>query len=220
MQGFVKYIASKTCQPLLVRYLSSTRFYSRNGIRLEIPPTVFHPGFFHSTKLLLRYLSKQHLYERSFLELGAGSGLLSMYAAKNRATVTAIDINREAIRFLQKNSDSNGVQLKIIHSDLFASVAAQCFDIIVINPPYYKKAPQSERDHAWYCGEKGEFFQELFAQLNNYMHPASLVLMVLCDGCDLTMIHEYAKSHSFSLKKIITQRSLIETNYIFKIEKV
>lgn len=210
---------STTYKPLLVKYLSKTRMYSYKGITLEIPPQVFHPGFFFSTKLLLRYIAKEHLDHKSFLELGAGSGLLSIYAAKRGASVVATDINPVAIEFIKTNAEENFVEIKTIYSNLFDTIPLQHFDFILINPPYYKKKPASNLDYAWYCGENGEYFENLFKKLGAYMHEASHVLMVLCDGCDLQMIRNKATENSFHMKCVHTKDSLIEKNYIFKIQK-
>src|SRR5688572_15565896 len=118
MKEILKYIVGRTYKPLLVKYLSGTRSYTYEGIVLEIPPQVFHPGFFSSTKLLLRHISNENLKQKTLLELGAGSGLISMYATKKGARVTASDINPVAIKYLQRNAERNQVQLNIIYSDL------------------------------------------------------------------------------------------------------
>ena len=97
MRKLVKYIAAKTYRPLLVRYLSKTRRYSYKGISLEVPPGVFHPGFFFSTRFLLKYVEEFKFRNREVLELGCGTGLLGIYAASRGAYVTAIDINPAAI---------------------------------------------------------------------------------------------------------------------------
>src|ERR1044071_4715171 len=109
MRTAVKYIVGKTWRPVITKYLTQTRIYRYGEIELEVPPTVFHPGFFFSTKLLLQPIKKLALKDQSFLELGAGSGLISVYAAKNKAIVTATDINPGAIECLGKNSRSNNV---------------------------------------------------------------------------------------------------------------
>lgn len=220
MRRLVKYIIGTTYRPLLVKYLSKTRIYSYKGIVLEIPPEVFHPGFFFSTKLLFRYIAKEHFDKKTFLELGAGSGLLSMYAAKKGAFVTATDINPVAIEYLKANAEENGVDLTIIHSDLFDKVPLQSFDLVLINPPYYRKKPSSAKDYAWCCGENGEYFQNLFKNLNSYLHERSNVLMVLCSGCDLQMIKTYAKQNRFEMRCVRTKQTIIEKNYIFKIQPV
>jgi len=220
MRGLVKYIMSTTYKPLLVKYLSKTRTYSYKGITLEVRPNVFHPGFFFSTKLLLRYIAKEHLSKKLFLELGAGSGMLSIYAAQRAARVTATDINPIAIECINANAERNSVELKTICSDVFDSIPTQEFDFILINPPYYKKNPLSFSDYAWYCGENGEYFQKLFSGLKNYIQHYSKILMVLCDGCDLEMIMKIAKENSFDMLCVRTEKTMIERNYIFKIQKI
>jgi len=213
----LKHIVARTYKPLLTKYLSKTRMYSYDNIRLEIPPQVFHPGFFFSTRLLLRYISALSLQGQRFLELGAGSGLISIYAAKKGARVTCTDINPVAIECLHKNCDQNKVNPEIILSDLFANIPEQSFDIIPINPPYYKKQPQTMADHAWYCGENGEYFQQLFAKLGKYIHQNSVVLMVLSEECDINMISEIASGHNFYMQKKVTKKSAWEYLYVYQI---
>jgi len=213
----LKHIVARTYKPLLAKYLSKTRMYRYGNIRLEIPPQVFHPGFFFSTRLLLRYVSALSLQEQRFLELGAGSGLISIHAAKKGATVTATDINPVAIECFRRNCDQNKVKPEIILSDLFASIPEQSFDIIAINPPYYKKQPQTMADHAWYCGENGEYFEQMFAKLGKYIHKNSIVLMVLSEECDIKMINKMASAHDFYMQEKITKKSVWEYLSIYQI---
>jgi len=194
--------------------------YRYGNMRLEIPPQVFHPGFFFSTRLLLRYISALSLQGQRFLELGAGSGLISIHAARKGAIVTATDINPVAVEFLHRNCDQNNVTPEIILSDLFANIPEQSFDIIAINPPYYKKQPQTMADHAWYCGENGEYFEQLFTKLEKYIHKNSTVLMVLSEECDTKMISEIAFRHRFYMQKKITKKSIWEYLYIYQITRV
>ena len=219
MRQTIKHITTHLYKPLLVKYLSATRMYTCKGIRLVIPPAVFHPGFFFSTRLLLRYIAKLPLKDKTFLELGAGSGLIAMYAAREGAQVTASDINQMAIHSLEMNSRSNHISLTVIHSDLFTGIPLQRFDMIAINPPYYKKQPKTPAEYAWYCGEQGEYFQQLFSSLQWYMHSQSIVLMVLSDGCDLEMIKGMAASNGFRLHCVLEKRNWLETNFIFRVEK-
>lgn len=220
VQNLVRYFVANTYKPLLVKYLQRNRQYTSNGISLEIPPQVFHPGFFFSTKLLLRSINTLPLKGKTLLELGAGSGFIAMHAEKQGALVTASDINLVAIEYLKKNRQRNGSSVRIVHSDLFDGIPLEAFDIIAINPPYYKKDPHSPEDYAWYCGKKGQYFERLFTDLGNYMHDTSQVLMILCDGCDIDMISSMAASKGFRLSCVRESRNLIEKNFIFKIEKL
>ncbi len=219
MKSVIKHIVARTYKPLLEKYLSKTRVYTHEDITLEIPPEVFHPGFFFSTRLLLKYIKQLPLEGKRFLEPGCGSGLISIYAARQGAVVTATDINPIALESLKKNSRRNSAELTIIESDLFTDISEQHFDIIAINPPYYKKKPASFRDYAWHCGENGEYFNKLLSRLDDYIHPLTGVYMVLFEGCDLDMITKLAMMNGFNMRCVLTQENLLEKNFIFKIEK-
>jgi len=193
--------------------------YRHGDIRLAIAPEVFHPGFFFSTQLLLQYVNTMPLRGKAFLELGCGSGLISIAAAKKGACVTASDINPVAVDFLIKNSQENKVEMKIIGSDLFTDIPKQAFDIIAINPPYYKRKPVTAKDHAWFCGEHGEYFSKLFSTLPGYINTGTEIIMVLIEHCDMEMITGYAKKDGFTLRNVYSKKNMLEKILIFKIEK-
>jgi len=219
MNTVIRHIVANTYKPLLTKYLSKTRMYRHGRLRLQIAPEVFHPGFFFSTQMLLQYINKLPLQKKELLELGCGSGLISMVAADKGAIVTATDINPVAVEFLKKNCLHHQLQLHVFYSDLFEDIPAKKFDIIAINPPYYKKDPQTLRDHAWFCGEHGAYFERLFAGLQLYIHAGTEVLMVLFDGCDMDMIHGFAAVNNFTLTCVQSKLNMLEKNFIYKIEK-
>ena len=218
MKTVLKHIVGRTYKPFLEKWLSKTRPYRQGNLDLDISPDVFHPGFFSSTQFLWNFLSKENLIGKKLLELGAGSGFIAMRAYKRGAIVTATDINAIAIGYLRSNSAKNDCSLQIIHSDMFEQVPAQTFDIIAINPPYYKKDPVAPIEFAWYCGEDGAYFRKLFEQLGSFIHANSEVYMVCCDGCDLQMIRELARTHGYQLHCKRRKPTVLETNFIFKIE--
>jgi len=218
MKAALRHIVANSYKPLLAKYLSKTRIYNYGTIKLEIPPQVFHPGFFFSTKLLLNYIKRLPLHGKKFLELGCGSGLISIFAAKQGAYVTATDINSVAIEFLKKNCQLNKSELIIIKSDLFQNISHRQFDIIAINPPYYKKKPEADKDYAWFCGENGEYFFRLFKELRPFLHLNSQVLLVLFEGCDIKMIKAMAEANGFWLECVFKKQNLLEKNFIYKIQ--
>lgn len=220
MNTVIKHIVAYTYKPMLVKYLSKTRHYRYKNLRLEIAPEVFHPGFFFSTQLLLQYVSKLMLQQKDVLELGCGSGIISMVAAEKGAIVTATDINQVAVAFLKNNCLRNNLQLHVFKSDLFEAIPEKQFDIIAINPPYYKKDPVTIQDYAWYCGAAGEYFAKLFKTIHRYIHAGTHILMVLFDGCDMEMIHGFAAANNFTLKCVLSKKNMLEKNFIYKIEKV
>jgi release factor glutamine methyltransferase len=95
------------------------RSYTYEGIEVEISAEVFPPHFTISTKILLDYIKPLDLKGINLLELGCGSGIISLFAASKGAVVTASDINKVAIETLKEASIKNNINLNVVYSDLF-----------------------------------------------------------------------------------------------------
>jgi len=198
------------------RYYSKPRKYRYQNIEVIVYPEVFPPHFTISTKLLIDYINSIDLKGKKVLELGCGSGIISLLAASKGALVTASDINRTALKALEKASLKNALPIHVINSNLFDKLQEKQFDYIIINPPYYPKAPKNEKEHAWFCGENFEYFKKLFEQLISYIEQSE-VLMILSEDCDLEKISFMAQQNNLKFRKVFEKKVLTETNYIFKV---
>jgi methylase of polypeptide subunit release factors len=73
----------------------------------------------------------------SALDLGTGSGLQAMLAARHCRTVVATDVNERALEFARFNARLNGLEnIEFCEGSAFSPVAGQRFDLVVANPPY------------------------------------------------------------------------------------
>lgn len=209
----------KLFHPLLKRivklYLSKPRNYKYENIEVRVLPGVFHPGLFFSTKVFVEYLKTLEIKGKSVLELGAGSGLLSIYCAKQGALVTASDINEDALNAIDFNASKNDVKVKTILSDLFEKLSPSDFDLILINPPYYPREAKNMEEKAWFCGEEFQYFQRLFSQLSKMPHPNTTILMILSEDCDEERIFSYTQTHF--RKKVLEKVVTGERNFIFQL---
>lgn len=165
----------------------------------------------------MAFVKKMDLQDKTFLELGCGSGIISLLAAKKDANVTASDVNQTALDFLETNASKNNLKLKIIYSDLFENLKNQTFDYIIINPPYYPKTPKNIKEHAWFCGENFDYFERLFLQLPNYL-ATNNCYMILSQDCEIGKIKAIALRNTLAFELVFEENNLVETNYIFKIK--
>lgn len=217
LKKIAKRISFKFLYPLTKYYLSKERSYIYKDIHIKVMPYVFHPGLFFSTKIILEYLEGKYLKQSSLLELGAGTGLISIFCAMKEAVVTATDISSTAIQNIKQNSTNNSVSINIIQSDLFTDIPNQKFECIIINPPYYPRDPNNEFEQAWFCGRNFQFFIKLFDQLELYSYTSSNIIMILSEDCDIKKISEIAEKNFFKLDEITRIRKWSEWNYLFKI---
>ena len=74
---------------------------------------------------------------QSVLEIGTGSGLVSMYASRLTDDITATDINYNALELAEENFEKNNINtIKLEFGDLFEPVKNRKFDVILFNTPY------------------------------------------------------------------------------------
>lgn len=216
MPSFLKKILRPVLQPLTRWYLSTTRWYTFQGIRIKIDPGVFHPGLFFSTRFMLNYLEDENLKGLRILDLGAGSGLLSIFCARRGAIVSASEVSRAALLNLSENAKLTGTSFTILDSDLFDSIDPDDYDLILINPPYYPRTPLNDADKAWYCGNDFQYFKKLFYQLREKQMTENKIIMVLSEDCDLNKITSLAASDGYFPLQLKEVKNLWEKNYIFR----
>jgi release factor glutamine methyltransferase len=214
----LKYL-SPVLQPLYRKYVSTIRPFRYKNIHILVKPGVFYPGFIISTKLFLQYIGKLDLRGKAFLELGAGSGIISLYAASKGAIVTASDINPVAVQNIHENAVMNKAEVEVIESDLFESIPKSAFDYIIIAPPYYPKDPADFAEMAWYCGEKFEYYEKLYRQLPGFYNDKTQVLMILSDDCNIQKIKEIGERNSLGFSLQQKKRKLGEWNFIYRITR-
>ena len=221
MRRLVKRAVSLFLVPLTRWYLRKERTYTYQGTTVKILPGVFHPGLFNSTTFLLDHLTGLDLKNKTLLELGCGTGLISLVAVKMGALVTATDLSRRAIENTGLNARSGRLPIRVIESDLFDNLASESFDWIIINPPYYARPVNGEADLAWNCGADFRYFRKLFETLASHIHSKTGVLMVLTLGCNQGEIFRIADSNGFRFKLIEEKNVLFDgKDFLYKIQKV
>ena len=210
--------------PFLVKaanaYYHKPRPYRYNGITVMVHPEVFPPHLTLSTKIFLDFLAPLELSDKRLLELGCGSGIISLYARQKGAIVTASDINPIALEYLENASKTNNLELRCIQSDLFDGLQNDSFDYIIINPPYYPKQAQNIKEQAWFCGLDFEYFHKLFKQLPEFITPHNHIYMILSEDCEIDRIKGIAVDNNLSMTVIHQKKSVGEQNWIFEIQRL
>jgi tRNA1Val (adenine37-N6)-methyltransferase len=86
--------------------------------------------------------------EKKILEIGTGTGLLSlMYAQKNlSANIDAIEVDKEAYEQAKENFASSpwNNRINIIHGDVKTFPFEKNYDLIISNPPFYENELKSD----------------------------------------------------------------------------
>ena len=117
------------------------------------------------------------------LDLGTGSGIQGIVAAKKGSEVTFADIKSSALNCARENAKANGVTGEFVKSDMFSGIRKRKkFDTIVFNPPYLPSDGLSRpepRDYRLDGGASGREMINLFlAEYKKFLNPSGIALLV------------------------------------------
>jgi release factor glutamine methyltransferase len=103
------------------------------------------------------------------LDMGTGSGINAILAARAGGRVVAADVSSDALDAARRNAERNGVadRVEVRASDVFDAVPER-FDLIVFDPPYRWFAPRDALEAAMTdegYGAMRRFFREARAHL-------------------------------------------------------
>lgn len=202
------------------RRISRTDSVTISGLRLTIPPTVFHPGFYSTSRFFASLLQQRDASGKKGLEIGCGSGILSLVAARNGAMMVAVDSNPAAVAATLGNARDNSLESRIvpIKSDLFGGLSPlhRDFDFIICNPPYYARKARNESEKAWNGGENQEFLRRLSLEARRYLKPGGALLVILSSDVDVGGITAMFRDAGFRFEVIGTRRLFFERLFIFE----
>src|SRR5579864_7638800 len=123
-----------------------------HGIPFVVTPSVFNPKVPRTGEFLASQIDARLVRQDwEVLDMGTGSGVCAVFAAKHARRVVAVDINEAAVRCADINARLNHLEHKIDvrQGDLFAPVQGEKFDLILFNPPFLRGTPTDDRDKAW-----------------------------------------------------------------------
>jgi HemK-related putative methylase len=160
------------------------RFERWRDLHLVIVPTVSNPRLLRTGVFFAEFIASLPIgADARVLDMGTGSGICALMAARRAAQVTAVDINPAAVRCVRANALLNELQDRVDarQGDLFSPVHGQRFDFVFFNPPFLLGEPRDARDAAW----RGAGVAEAFAAgLREHLQPNGVALVLLSSWGD------------------------------------
>lgn len=185
---------------------------------IHTDPHVYGPE--EDSYLLLEALENEELSGNG-LEIGIGTGIISLHVCHHFTTFTGVDISPRAVALAQKNAQQHSIStIQFFESDLFSNVTGT-FDAIIFNPPY---VPADEdikdiEDLAYNGGENGrQTIDQFLSQVEKYLNPGGRVYLLQSSlsGIDVTC-SPLKKNYSFDI--IARKKLFFEELVVFRIVK-
>ena len=172
------------------------------------------------TLLLLSIVKKLKLRDRKVLDMGTGTGIIAITAAKKKARVDAVDIDKEALVATRKNARREGVKIMVYYSNLFSNVNTR-YDYIFFNAPYLPRGARSiVKDKALIGGKHGyETLVEFIKQLNKHLTRNGKAFIVYSSLSKEEKILEAANNALLEHKELVRKHYFFEDIIVSRLER-
>jgi len=155
--------------------------FREHDVRFEVKPFEGHKTGFFCDQRDNRVRLRQFCAGKDVLDLCCYAGGFALNAAHAKAkSVTAVDLDEEAIAFAKRNSNLNGANIKFVHADAFSYMRdmqrnGKSYDVVILDPPKLIR----NRDEAHEGQNKYFDFNELAGSL---VRANGMLLTCSCSG--------------------------------------
>ncbi len=202
------------------------RFFRYRDLILYVPKGVFNPVYTLSTDLIINALSSKFRPRGTFLEVGCGSGVITIYVAKhlvyNVNEVYTCDISSKALLTTKFNAEVNEVidRIKVSNCyELLPKLRSQV-DFAVANPPYLPLNPRDDLDINWCGGASLSIFKEVINELINSLRMGGEGLITASSLTDLGYVIKLLRSKGLRTEVVNSVRTPFDTIYLLRVIKV
>jgi HemK-related putative methylase len=187
------------------------------GAHFVVLPTVFNPRSTRTGTFLASRIDPGPVRgDWDVLDMGTGSGVGAIVAARHARRVVAVDINPAAVRCARINAQINQAEdrMDVRIGDLFEPVAGQRFHLVLFNPPFLHAQPRNQRDSAWRATEVAGRFA---AGLGDHLLPGGMALVVLSTFGDGLRFLQQLDQHGFRCAAIAQRGYINERLTLFQV---
>jgi len=122
--------------------------------------------------------------DQTFVEIGCGTGAVSLLVGKRAKSGIGVDINPAAVQNAKLNKKRLNIKnVKFMPSDVFDDVNGT-FDVAICNPPYSAYDPADEVEMMFW-DSKNSMKQKFFNQVQDHLKPGGDVYFGWADFEDI-----------------------------------
>jgi release factor glutamine methyltransferase len=122
--------------------------------------------------------------DQTFVEIGCGTGAVSLLVGRRAKSGIGVDINPAAVHNANLNKKRLNVKnVEFMVSDVFENVNGT-FDVVICNPPYNAYEP-ADKVEMMFWDNKNSMKQRFFNQVRSHLKPGGYVYFGWADFEDL-----------------------------------
>jgi release factor glutamine methyltransferase len=179
-------------------------------IRILSDPDVYPPS--DDSILFIQSLNVKN--GERVLEIGCGSGVVSIHCAKNGCIVTSGDINPKAVELTRRNAAENGVDITVAETDVYSNIEGR-FDTVLFNLPYLPVDEDGLLARSWSGGPDGLGpLPDLLSGSPDHLNPNGRIVVVISSLMDTQalwdLLDDYDVENIGELKLFFEKLAVLE----------
>jgi len=187
------------------------------GFQIIVLPGVFHPRLFRTGEFLAATLDDTLIPRgTAVLDMGTGSGVGALAAARHARRVVGVDVNPAAVRCARINVLLNELEstVEVKEGDLFGPVTNERFDVVLFNPPFFHGIPRDDLERAlWSTDVAGRFA----AGLPAHLAPGGWALVLLSSDGDTASFLDAFRANGLDVHVAVMRAFATETLTIYRV---
>ena len=190
------------------------------GNTYETSEAVLNPKYYYTSEFMAKHIHVTP--EDIVLDMGTGSGIQAITAARTASRVIALDINPEAVRYARKNIRANGMEniVSVIAGDLFSPLKGQpAFSVIFFTPPYMEGKPCTDFDHALFDSGK-KLAERFFRDAKEHIKPDGYIQMIYSSIAAPELVLRISEQSGWNHSLIAMKKTYTEDFFIYKFKLV
>jgi release factor glutamine methyltransferase len=190
------------------------RYLDYEGLCIGLRPDVYEPS--DDSFLLAATLRAKTFQGARVLDIGTGTGIVGLSAARAGAWVVGSDRTAAASLLARENAGRNalGGRFHAVRTDGGTALRGP-FDIVSCNPPYLPENPEEDRgddlQHAFTAGPTGaEFAERVLDDAKRLLRPNGLLLLVTSSRGNEEAVLRRAATHGFAADAVASRSFFFE----------
>ena len=161
---------------------------------------------------LAHQLTDEHQHARTMLDIGTGTGLLTLMAAQKnpQLIIDCIEIDESAFIQAKENISVAGFknEIRISHDNILNQKTGKNYDVIVSNPPFYEnelKAANNQKNVAQH--DAGLLLEDLLRVIKNKLNENGVFYLLIPYKRKDDIETLFRSNHLYASKKVYVSQS-------------
>jgi len=160
---------------------------------------------------------------KEFLDIGCGTGIIGINAARKGWHVTCTDLDPLAVKTARRNFEKEDLSGEFLVGDLFEPVKGRKFDVIAFNTPYLPTGQEdqdAENRIVWDGGKEGiNHAVSTIKQAGGFLSEEGEIIILVSSLGNIKKLFRIAREQGYNVSIIACKKLFFEELLVLSFKK-